>query len=434
MSLLAFLRPAGPVPAEYRSNFRHLYMDVAWYGLLAASTLAFVGVYLARQGGSAFQIGLLTAGPAIVNLLVAMPVGRWLQSRAIGKAVFWASLVHRLFYVLWIPLPLLLAPAAQVWTIIGLTIVMSAPGAGLAIGFNAMFAEAVPPTWRGYVAGVRNALLAVASVVGALACGRVLTALPFPGGYQVVFAVGTVAAFMSSLHLWFVRPPPTWQSPPRSTASMDDVGGSGPDHADRRPALFSSLLRAAGSGLHIEVLRSPFRKVLVALFVFHISQYVTVPVVPVFMVRGLHLQDQQIGLAMAVFWFFTFAGSMLLARLAEHKGHQWLTGIGAILMAFYPGFMALSSAYGMAFVLIASCIGGGGYALMSGAFLNYILERAPRQDRPAYLAWYNIAFNAAILIGALLGPFAAGRMGFVAALCLFAAARVAAGLFIIKRG
>ena len=71
---------------------------------------------------------------------------------------------------------------------------------------------------------------------------------------------------------------------------------------------------------------------------------------------------------------------------------------------------------------------------MSGAFLNYILERVPHVNRPPYLAWYNIAFNAAILIGALLGPFAAGRIGFSVALGLFAASRVATGLFILTRG
>jgi predicted MFS family arabinose efflux permease len=71
---------------------------------------------------------------------------------------------------------------------------------------------------------------------------------------------------------------------------------------------------------------------------------------------------------------------------------------------------------------------------MSGAFLNYILERAPQHDRPPYLAWYNIVFNAAILIGSLLGPLTATSLGFIPALVLFAVARVAAGLFIIKGG
>ena len=56
-----------PVPAEHRSNFRHLYLDIAWFGVLAASSLGFVGVYAARLGATAFQVGLLSVGPAIAK-------------------------------------------------------------------------------------------------------------------------------------------------------------------------------------------------------------------------------------------------------------------------------------------------------------------------------------------------------------------------------
>lgn len=439
MSARSLFWQAGGVPPEYRATFRHLYGDIGWYGVLNASALAFVAVYAARQGGSAFQVGLLTAGPAIANLLVAMPIGHWLQRQAIGRAVFWLSIVHRLFYLPWIVLPVLLAPSAQVWTLIGLTIAMSIPGAGLAIGFNALFAEAVPPTWRAYVTGIRNALLAVASVSVSLICGRILTTLPFPDGYQLVFGIGAAAALMSSLHLWFVhrsvdREPVV--APPPAVINNSQAAESG----DQPPRLWPtdrlrSTLAGGGSGLlRIEILGGPFRRVLAVLFVFHITQYVTVPVVPVFMVNVLHLQDQQIGLAMAVFWVFTFAGSLQMASLSRLRGHQWVTGMGVALMACYPGLMASAGSLGMFSVLAASALGGVGYALLIGAFLNYILERVPQEDRPAHLAWYNIAFNAAILVGSLLGPFVVTQIGFVVALVLFAAGRVIAGLFILRAG
>ena len=64
-----FLAPSA-TPPEMPENLRgyapHLYGDIAWYGLLAGSTIAFLAVYAARIGASAFQIGLLTAGPAAV--------------------------------------------------------------------------------------------------------------------------------------------------------------------------------------------------------------------------------------------------------------------------------------------------------------------------------------------------------------------------------
>ncbi|MGE5124446.1 MAG: hypothetical protein ACM3H7_08000, partial [Acidobacteriaceae bacterium] len=66
------LHPPGPT---LRSNLRQLYWDALWYGILAGSTLAFQAVYAARLGASGFQIGLLTAGPAIISLVVTLPSG-----------------------------------------------------------------------------------------------------------------------------------------------------------------------------------------------------------------------------------------------------------------------------------------------------------------------------------------------------------------------
>ena len=86
------------------------------------------------------------------------------------------------------------------WALVALTVLMSIPGTALAIGFNGMFAAAVPPEWRGQIVGTRNAAYALTSIVVTLVCGRLLDVLPFPQGYQVVFAIGALGAAMSSLH------------------------------------------------------------------------------------------------------------------------------------------------------------------------------------------------------------------------------------------
>jgi len=75
-----------------RSNVRHLYADIFWYGILGGSTLAFLNVYATRLGASALQIGLLTAVPAIVNLWVSLPAGQWLVGRSLVSVSFWTSL------------------------------------------------------------------------------------------------------------------------------------------------------------------------------------------------------------------------------------------------------------------------------------------------------------------------------------------------------
>ena len=88
MSSSSVAAPAATVPAELRRTFLHLYLDIAWFGILNGSAIAFVAVYAARQGANGFQIGLLNAAPAIVAILVTLPAGRWLEYRPIGPAVF----------------------------------------------------------------------------------------------------------------------------------------------------------------------------------------------------------------------------------------------------------------------------------------------------------------------------------------------------------
>lgn len=205
--LLAFLFPVQPgVPDNLRSNIRHLIWDIGWWGLLNGSTLSFMTIYAARIGANTNQIGLITAMPAVINLILALPVGSWLNNRPIDKSVFWSGIAQRFFYFLMIFLPWLLSDIFQIWVLILFTMLMSIPGSAIAVGFNALFAAAIPARYRGEVAGRRNAVFAITSIVSTLVCGQILTVLPFPFSYQVVFAIGFVGALMSIVHLKFVHP------------------------------------------------------------------------------------------------------------------------------------------------------------------------------------------------------------------------------------
>jgi MFS family permease len=428
---------AGPVPAEYRANFVHLYLDTAWYGVLAASAMSFVAVYATRQGATAFQIGLLSAGPAVVSLAFTLPAGRWLEGRRVDAAVFWAAALHRLFYLLWVPLPALLAPQAQVWALVILTLLMSVPGTALAVGFNALFADAVPLEWRGHTVGIRNALMAVTFIAVSLLCGQILDRLPFPTGYQVVFGIGCLGAAMSSFHLWFVRPRRTEQPRQRVGRGLGDLARPG------RPRFLVDSLRA-GAGLRFllgrpnfrilrtEILKGPYGRLVLILFAFHLSVYLAVPLFPLQWVNQIHLSDQQIALGTALFYVSVFASSMQFSRVVSRLGNQRVAAVGALFMGFYPLFMALSRGVGL--FLIGSAVGGFGWSLVSGALTNYLLERIPEDDRPTHLAWYNLALNAALLLGSLAGPFFAGMVGVPLALALFAGLRLLAALVLLRWG
>jgi len=319
-----------------------------------------------------------------------------------------------------------LLPQGQIWMIVGFTLLMGIPGTALLIGFNSLFAEAVPPEWRGHVAGIRNALFALTTVTTTLISGEILIRVPFPTNYQIVFGLGFLGAAMSTLHLRFVLPRPSEKASPRLertwTGTLRAWGGN-----------LRALSQTSGARLlRTDVLTGPFARLIALLFAFHLSQFLPIPLFPLYQVRELHLSDQEISLGMALFNGMVLLGSLQLATLTQRMGNQRLTGIGIIVLSGYPLFMGLSRGLGL--FLVASVVGGLGWSMVGGALNNYILERVPPDDRPAHLAWYNLALNAAILLASLAGPLVAGWIGLAGALILAGICRLLAAMAILRWG
>lgn len=407
------------IPEKYRANFIHLYLDIAWFGVLSGTAINFLNVYAARLGASGFQIGMLNAVGAVVNLFLAIPAGHWISKRHTGKAVFWSSVLFRLGYFFWIPLPWLFNEQGQVWALILLTLLMAIPLTPLGVGFNALFAEAVPEQYRARVAGTRNITFAIAYVFSSLLAGFLLKNISFPEGYQIIFLIGALGAAVSSYHLFHILPlqsessalppPPTPASPPQSDSSPEK-----------------------SSALRLDIWKTPFRAVLLGLFFFHFAQFIVVPLYPIAFVRQLNLNDAQIGNGTAFYYLSAMLVSTQLGRIVNRMGNKRLTALGAIGMASYPIMLAFAENVFHFYAL--SFLNGSIFALVNGAYANYMLEHIPPDDRPPHLAWYTIMLNFAILTSSLLGPLVADVTGLATALILFGVLRALAGVVLLKWG
>ena len=401
------------VPREYQSNFLHLYFDIAWFGVLNGSTISFLSIYAIRIGATGFEIGLLGAISAFVTLFLAIPAGHWLQTQRISGAVFAAAIISRLGYLPLIFLPWLFPEQEQVVAILVITLLMAIPLTPLGVGFNALFAEAVPSDYRAHVAGIRNVMLAITFMFTSLLSGYILDTVPFPTGYQIVFAIGTLGALMSTLHLKFVRPIAT------------DAPALPAEPAPRGSSLRNISLRT-------DIWKSPFGRVLLALFVFHLTQYLPVPIFGIYNVRVLQLTDDNLGIGTALFYLSVLLGSTQIRKLVQRFGNQNITGWSIAGLALYPLFLSFSQNalhfYGV------SLVGGLAFAFVSGSYANYMLEHIPANDRPSHLAWYTVILNVAILLGSLAGPGISEMIGLTSALVLFGALRMLAAVFILKWG
>jgi MFS family permease len=400
--------------AILRWNLRQLYWDVFWFGILAGSTLAFLAVYAARLGASSLQIGLLTAGPAIINLIFTLPSGRWMEGKSLIKVSYRSALWQRLGYVFMVAIPWAFpSSTGQIWGLIWTTLVMSVAGTILAIGFNALFADVVPPEWRAHAVGRRNILLAVSIMVATIVSGQILDRVQFPANYQVVFLIGAIGAMLSSYHIGRLR---------RSEKiALPDAEMNGEPSKTIPTVMHRSLVRT-------DLLKGPFGIFMLAYLTFYAFQYFPIPLFPIAYVDKLHLTDGMIGIGNACFYGSMMLASIRLNDISTKFGHRKVLIASAAIFPIFP--LLLAMAKGPELYYLACLIGGGVFALLSAALINRLMERVPANDRPAHMAIHNMALNIGILAGSLLGPITADLIGLQESLFLGAVLRLVAAGFL----
>jgi MFS family permease len=418
-----------------RWNLRQLYWDILWFGVLVGTTLAFLSVFAARLGASSIQVGLLSAGPALVSLVFTLPAGRWLEGKPLIRTTFLSSIGQRAGYLVLVALPWLFAAQGQVWAIIGLTLVMSVAGTLLAIAFNALYAEVVPAEWRGKTAGWRSALVAVSVTLTTLSSGYILDQIIFPVNYQIVFLIGACGALLSSFHLSRVRPPGEAVSQPGF------LGASWPENITR--ANWWDWLRQIGRRrlvsraerkplLRMDLIASPFGLFMAGCLAFYTFQYFCIPIFPLFYVNELHLTDGEISMGGAMIHGTMLVGSLFLNRMSVTLGHRKVMLLGVFLFGQFPLLLGLAQD---ATLYYAACLLGGIIiAFLNGGLVNRLMERVPANDRPAHMALHNLALSMGILAGSLLGPLFGEWVGLREALFLSTGLRLLAWVLLWRWG
>jgi MFS family permease len=297
---------------------------------------------------------------------------------------------------------------------------MGIPLTALGVGFNVMFATAVPVQFRAYVAGTRNVLLSITFMLTSLGCGILLDRVAYPLNYQIVFLIGAIGGGMSSFHLYRVRPL-------KEDTTKEALSSHQPESAVLPKQPSNSRL----SSLRTDIWKTSFKITLLLFLGFHLAQYLAVPLFPVYNVRNLQLTDQNIGIGTALFYLTVLLASTQLARIVKRAGHKNVTGWGVAGLSIYPIALAFSTLVWQYYLV--SAVGGLIWALVAGASANYLLEKIPVHDRPSHLAWYTVILNLAVLTGSLAGPLFADGIGIVLTL-VPANLRLLAGLAILKWG
>ncbi len=167
---------------------------------------------------------------------------------------------------------------------------------------------------------------------------------------------------------------------------------------------------------------------MVSYLIFYAFQFFPVPLFPIAYIDLAHMTDGMIGLGTAIFYGAMMLASLRLSYFSTRFGHRKVLMVSAALFPIFP--LLLGMAKGPELYYLACLFGGGINAMLTGAIINRLMERVPSKDRPAHMAWHNLALNLGVLIGSFLGPVSANLIGLQPALFLGAGLRLlAAGFF-----
>jgi len=381
-------------------NIWNLYAEIAWFGVLNGIATTFISVFAVRLGATTTQVGLLSALPALVNILWLLPSARIIErERRRLPLILWAGFWQRFSYLLIALMPLVFA-TGQVQVLIALVALITLPTALINVAITSLIAEVVPVQERARVVSTRQALVYGVSTVAGLVGGWALDLMPFPLNYQVVFGVGTLASALSLVYLRRIRLPEevvARQSRPQS-AIPKQLGLIGTHHHD-------------------------FVRFVLSLLLYNAGLYLPAPLYALYRVRNLAASDTWIGALAMVLNAMTIISYLYWGRQTPRLGHRKILLLGATGLVLFPTLTA--SFLRIEPQLIVSLIGGVFGAAFELASFNLLLEVCPSERRPTYIAIYTAFTNVMAFLGPLTGSALAEWLGIRTALFIAGGTRLA---------
>ncbi|MDX2078839.1 MAG: MFS transporter [bacterium] len=362
------------------ANFRHLVLDIAWFGVALAATSRFASAYAIRVNATATEINLLVALPGIVMLFSTLFTGWWRRKfKNAVSAQCYPGLFFRFIYLLPAFTPLFPMRYQPLWLIFSATAPALAQGVAGAI-FMEFLRDSVPPERVATLFSRRALALNITLMLGSIFFGVILEGLPFPINYQVMFLFAFALSLVSLWHVNMVKMP-------------DDA----PRPAEQTKPIVSQW----------DVWKMPsfIWVAMVALF-GHISYVIIAGVIPLRLMNELGAGEGYI----ALFGLIELATAAISAYFADkllHRfGAQRVTAYALFITAIAALVLALTPRLDVA--LFSAVASGIGWVLATTGMYILLIERTPKEYSTATSTGYQQVVGIGIFLGPILGSVLVG--------------------------
>ncbi len=361
-----------------------------------ASVSPFLPVLIVRLGGSAFDVSLLTAIPALGGFLLAIPVGQFLLGQR--RIVPWYSgsrMVAHLSYavaavvLLVVPLPVVVPALLAVWAVAAI------PSTVGMVAFPIVMDGAAGSRGRYELMGRRWAIMGLTMAITVTLIGQVLDRLPFPGNYQLAFVGFSIAGLISFRYSRQFRVPDPVLAP-------RETGG-------RRFDRLREMIQTVRS-------QPAFLQYSARQMVYVVGTRVALPLVPLYYVREVGATDAWIGFIATSQSLALLVGYQVWRRISARRGGGPVLLATLLAVALYP--VALSLADDLVIVAILAAVAAVFSAGVDLSLFDELMKRVPRTHGVTFTAVDTALVNAASIFAPLLGATLAVALGIDTALRL----------------
>src|SRR5262245_39539489 len=346
-----------------RRNFQNVQIDGVGVSISNVAS-PFLPVFLTRLGATNFQVGLLTSMPGMTGLILAMVVGRFLQTRR--NVVPWYSL-SRLMVILCYALTGILTLTVSEKFVIIATLAIWAfetiPQTAVTIAFSVVMNAVAGPEGRYALLSRRWAIFGLTGVIGTFIVTRLIDLISFPLNYAIMFMVLSLGGFFS---FYFSR----------KIQLPDQVPPFLPPSNSPRQNLsnYIMLLRDNPAFLSFSTKR----------FVYFSALVLSQPILPLFLVHDVHATDGQIGTVNMTLTLVMLIGYFLWPCVSRRRGGRFVLLATTFGITFYPALSAATPQINL--IILYAGIAGLFQAGLDLVFFDELMKTVPAEYSATFVA------------------------------------------------
>jgi MFS family permease len=409
-NLLRWFTVPRSAPEMNRRNFINVQIDAIGVGLASAAN-PFLPVFLTRLGASAFQVGLLTTMPAVTGLLLAIPLGQYLQTQR--NIVPWfsrARLAVLSGYALTGLITIFLPEAFSVVGILGIWALVTIPQTVVAITFSVVMNMVAGPAGRYELMTHRWSILGLTNALTALVAGLALDSIRFPTNYQVVFMALSLGGLISYYFSSHIDLPDNLQKPARRALSAREQ---------------------LQDYLHLIAQEKPFVSFILKRFVFLTGTVLIAPLLPIYYVRQLEASDSAIAFINIAANVTVILGYFFWTYQSRRRGSRLVLLATTFGVSLFPIMVGLTTRVWP--VPIYAGIYGIFLAGLNLVLFDELMKRVPIEYSATFIAAAQSIQYLSSIVAPLIGTVLAGVIGTHLALVLGGVVSLAGfGLFLTE--